>query len=132
MSENAILLVLISLVAMPSFVFGLFGILYKQKINDSSQLCRSVNNLMFGIMMLVVLILDYIYGYFRPDPISKDDFYKLLIIGMTITFFVTGLHGILNKNKINNQIFYIFSRQKLVGSIIIVVGLVAFWLIWHR
>jgi len=126
--QNLPYMIMISLASVASLVVGLYGLLNRGKIN----FYRSINILINGII-LSSLSIFYIYNILNwTGTMSKDFFYKLITIGMTIFFFIGGMYGVLNKEKINDPIAFGFSRMAVILSIMYTIGLVAFWLKWHH
>ena len=49
----------------------------------------------------------------------------------SLIFFIAGLHGIINKERINDDGFYRLSTQKFAMAIVIAGGMIAFWFKVH-
>ena len=107
-------------------IFGLRGVLSRKKINKKSDFCMSVNILLTGIAMAIFLVF---FLFFRITPIglsmmSEKRFDTLGLIWLAATFFVYGIHGVVNKKRINNPMFFQFCLMGLIGSLILAIGTV--------
>jgi hypothetical protein len=127
------LMIVFGVLTLVPLSFGLYGVINKEKINDSSRYCMAINNLMFGCLMGIVLIFNLIYMFHWGllSTMKKNSFYYFLMGLLAVAFFIAGLHGVINKEKINNNIFYRFSSQQFGVSIVIVIFLIAFWFKVH-
>ena len=126
--EALIPIIIILIVAL---YYGLNCVLYKDRINQSTYY-RSVNCLLLGCLILVVLLiqLSYIYHWGWLNFLSINQFANLLITMLATAFFITGLHGLIYKMKIDNKLFSSFSVQQFVYSIIVFIYLIVYWLMW--
>lgn len=110
---------------------GLHGIFTKKRSNNTSSFYRSVNILFGGVTLTLSFLAYSIFLWLEPNGISqvdKNTFFFFMLAWFGIIEFVVGIHGILNKEKINSLEFDRFSEASLYSSIIIFIGLI-FW-VW--
>lgn len=120
------LLLFAGLSAILGLIFGLRGVLHRKEITKQSDYYMCVNILISGIVMAIFMIF---FLFFRITPIglsmmSEKRFDTLGLIWFAISFFITGIHGVANKKKINNLKFFRFCRMGLITSLILGVGII--------
>ena len=60
----------------------------------------------------------------------KDFWPIVAIILMAIAALVWGIHGVINRDKINNRANYILSIFQIMGGITMFVFLIVYYLVW--
>jgi hypothetical protein len=114
------------------FYKGLNGVLNKERINNPSDYCKSVNRVLMACLMCVVLLihLSYMLHWGWLNFLTIKQYANLLIFMPGVVFFIIGLHGIINKKIINNKMFLGFSWQVFIYSIIIFIYLIVYYSMW--
>lgn len=84
---------------------------------------------MMGIVLVVHLL--YMFHWGLMGLMSERQYFYLFMSELTVVSFISGWLGLKNKKKITDKMANMFSEQLFVGSIIMAVFLVSFWLKWH-
>ena len=112
---------------------GLHGILNKKKINRMSDYYMSINLLLGGMIIVPLFLFSLLFFWLDlkgMSPINKKTYYVLATEWGAIAFLISGLHGIINKKKINNKQFYGLCVSGVISSLIAIIGMIAIAMKW--
>ncbi len=100
-------------------IYNLYKVLDRKKINNESDLYMSINLLLWSVLMgmalLAYVVINNNSGF---SWITQEIYQEVTLYWLMFAMFITALHGILFKKKINNPAFLQLSFGLLLFPII--------------
>lgn len=112
---------------------GLHGIMNRKKINKVSDYYMSVNFLLGGVLLIPCILMSAIYFGLKAKNttlFNENTLYLILLFWLGLAELTIGLHGLLNKKKINNPAFDRFSEASVITFVLVVIGIVVWVWLW--